>query len=113
MVRRYPEADAFERLGRVLTRAVRVDRLELPDRPTIYAFRVDRVDAAPVLVVWERRDAFDGECAAPVAVTVPWSTSSAHVVDVFGNSHVAQLDDCAVRLQVTDTPLFVSGEAAD
>jgi hypothetical protein len=111
--RRYPEADAFVRVGRVLAGAVRVDRIELPDCPTIYAFRVDCVDSAPVLVVWERRDAFDGECAAPVTVEVPWPTSGAHVADVFGNTHIATVDDGAVRLRVTDTPLIVSNGIAD
>jgi len=111
--RRYPEADAFERLGCLLMRAVRVDRLELSGCPAIYAFRVECVDAAPVLVVWERRDAFDGECAAPVAVTMPWSASGAHVVDVFGETHIADVHDGAVRLPVTDTPLFMSEDVAD
>jgi hypothetical protein len=106
--RRYPEADGFARVSRVLARVRDVERVNLPDCPTVYAFHVERIDAAPLLVLWERRDAFAGECAAPVTATVPWSQSRAHRGRL-GNTYAADAHDRALRLSLADTPLVISG----
>jgi hypothetical protein len=105
--RHYPEADAFVRVARVLNHAVRVERVTLADDPAVYAFRVERVDAAPTLVLWERRGTFDGECAAAVTVRVPWSQGGAHIEDAFGSVRLEDAVDGTLRLAVTDTPLFI------
>jgi len=107
---RYPEADAFKRVAGVLNHAVRVERVDVSACPTVHAFRVERVDATATLVLWERRDPFLGECADPVTVTLPWSGHEARIEDAFGNTGRIRPDAATLRLRLTDTPLFVSGD---
>jgi hypothetical protein len=107
---RYPEADAFERVAGVLNHAVRVERADVSECPTVHAFRVERVDATATLVLWERRDPFLGESADPVPVTLPWSGLEARIEDAFGNTRRIRPDSATLRLRLTDTPLFVTGD---
>ncbi len=110
METRYPEADAFERVARVLNHAVRVERADVAECPSVLAFRVERVDAEATLVLWEPRDPFLGECADAVTVTLPWSGTLARIEDAFGNICHSRPDAGTLRLRLTDTPLFVSGD---
>lgn len=105
---RYEEATTFALLAEALKGAVSIVRVEMVERPTVHAFRVERVEREPVLVLWERRDAFDGECEKPAAITLPWQTSSAHVVDAFGNARDIAAQGGALAIDLTDTPLFVT-----
>jgi hypothetical protein len=105
---RYPEATTFELLARTLTEAVDVVRVDLPEHPTVFAFRIDRANRAPVLVIWEKRDTFYGEDAESITIAVPWSLSSPHAVNAFGNRQTTSTASGRVILQVSDTPVFVT-----
>ena len=66
---RHPSAETFALLAERLA-GVEVDgvtRLEVPERPNLLVFEVRRHRRGPLLVVWEQRDAFDGEDEPPVA----------------------------------------------
>jgi hypothetical protein len=103
---RYPAADAFQRLATTLAGVVDVTRIE----PELHAYRVERAGRGPLLVVWERRDTFDGEDEPPVPVSLPWPAPEATAVDVFGGPHPVEVGDDRVRLMVSDTPVFISSD---
>jgi hypothetical protein len=105
---RYPAADAFALLADQLAGVLAVTRLDTADRPALFAFRVDRADRGPLLVVWQHRDTFDGEDEPPVTVSLPWSAPAATAVDTFGAPHPVAVDDGRLRIDVSDTPIFLS-----
>lgn len=108
IAQRLPAADTFALLASELDGVEQVERVELADQPATYAFTVCRAQRQPLLVVWDRRDTFDGESRAPLDVRLPWSGSTARAVDAFGNVQSADVVEGEVRLAVSDTPLFVS-----
>ncbi|GAA4581485.1 hypothetical protein GCM10023194_12860 [Planotetraspora phitsanulokensis] len=105
---RHPAADTFSLLAAQLDGVRRVTRVEVADRPTVYAFQVDRAGREPLLVLWDHRDMFDGEDAAPVTVTWPWPASSATAIDALGDVPAVELRDGRIELAVSVTPIFVT-----
>jgi hypothetical protein len=85
----------------------RVRRAEVPGRPSLRLFEVDRRDRGPLLVVWDQRDAFSGEDQPPVAFDRPWPAAAA-AVDAFGHAHPAEAGGGRLHLEVSATPLFVT-----
>ena len=104
---RYPEAETFELMSKHLQGVERVTPVQT-ENADVFAFRVDRAAREPVYVVWDRRDAFDGESESPREVALPWPSGTAQAVDAFGVTCEARVQSGEVRLQVTDTPVFVS-----
>jgi hypothetical protein len=105
--RRYPTADAFERMAKALNDVKKVKRIETPDQPSIFLFEATRVKRGPVYVVWERRDAFTGEASPAVPFSFPWTTSRAAAVDVLGEVAPARVTAGRLDLSVSLTPIFV------
>ncbi|GAA4572211.1 hypothetical protein [Planotetraspora kaengkrachanensis] len=105
---RHPAADTFALLAEQLDGVRSVTRVEVADRPTLYAFEVDRAGREPLLVLWDHRDMFDGEDAPPVAVTWPWPATSATATDALGGVPSVQLHDGRIELEVSITPIFVT-----
>jgi hypothetical protein len=105
---RHPAASAFALLATQLAGAVRVDRVEAAGQPTVAAFQVEREGRAPLLVLWDQRDLFDGEDEPPVAVEWPWAAGTATAVDALGGTVAAELRDGTLRLPVSVTPVFVT-----
>lgn len=105
--KRYPTADAFRRMAAELDGAETVRRVEVPERPSVFLFEVTRRGRAPLHVVWERRDAFSGEDAPPVAVSWAWTGESPSAVDALGASVAATVADGKVSLPVGATPVYV------
>jgi hypothetical protein len=86
-----------------------VTRHRLSDRPGVHAFEVDRAGFGPLLVLWDHRDAFDGEDEPPVSITWPWPAATATITDAFGQARTLPSQDGQLRLPVSLTPLFVAG----
>src|SRR6266704_1071070 len=78
---RYPAADAFERMTKALDGVQEVKRVEIPGKPSIFFFEVNRGKRGVSYVVWEQRDAFSGEDAPAVPFEWPWTTKGATAVD--------------------------------
>jgi len=97
---RTPAADTFALLARELAGATAAIGLA-------GAVSVERAGRPPLLVVWDPRDAFDGEDQPPVPVTVPWSAPGATAVDAFGVAREVEVDDATLRILVDDTPVLV------
>jgi hypothetical protein len=108
LTKRYPLADAFERMARELAGVESVERIAVPDRPTLYLFEVKRAKRAPLFVVWERRDVFSGEDQPASAFTWTWAFSEASATDALGQAVAATVQDGRVRLGVSVTPVFLT-----
>jgi hypothetical protein len=107
LTHRHPEAFTFELAARELDGVTRVDPLPLADAPGVHAFRLCRANREPLHIVWDQRDAFDGECEPPRQVELDWPAADAYAIDVFGAIAPAHVRSHILRLSVTDTPLFV------
>jgi hypothetical protein len=105
--KRYLGADTFERMTKALTGTQHVKRIDVPDKPPIFLFEVDRGKRGQVYVVWERRDAFSGEDSPAVPFDWPWAAKSASAVDVLGQTIPAQVADGRLHLAVSLTPIFI------
>jgi hypothetical protein len=108
--RRQPEAETFALLADLLAGAQAVRRMADAEQPTVYAFEIERDRSEPVLVVWERRDTFDGESQPAIRVALPWAAGQAHATDVFDRGVSTQVLDGRLFLEVRDTPVFVKGD---
>ncbi|HEY2765949.1 MAG TPA: hypothetical protein VGJ13_18360 [Pseudonocardiaceae bacterium] len=109
---RHPAANTFELLTGHLAGVRQVTRIEVPDRPTLYAFHVDRADREPLLVLWEHRDPFTGEDDPPVTVSWPWQAPDATAIDALGNARHTEIRDGRLRLDLSLTPVFVTAGRA-
>jgi len=109
---RYPSAETFALLAERLA-GVEVDgvtRLEVPERPSLSVFEVRRRRRGPLLVVWDQRDAFDGEDEPPVAFDWPWPAAPPVAVDALGQAQPAEVLDGRVKLSVSLTPVFIAAD---
>jgi hypothetical protein len=105
---RHPAADTFALLALALTGAQAVSRVTPDGQPgTVRAFEVTRAGRAPLLVLWDHRDPFDGEDQPPVPVTWPWPAEAAAVTDAFGHSRIVPSQNARLNLLVTGTPLLI------
>jgi hypothetical protein len=105
---RHPAAGTFELLARQLAGARAVTRVRASGPPALHAVSVDRPGRGPLLVLWDQRDAFDGEDEPAAAVTWPWPATAAEVTDAFGRVRTVASRDGELRLAVSDTPLFIT-----
>src|SRR4029077_1486833 len=105
---RHPAADTFALLAEQLAGARSVTRVETAARPALYAFDVDRDDRGPLLVLWDQRDAFDGEDEPPVTITWPWPGAAAVVTDAFGHTETVQARDGQIELKAGATPVYIT-----
>jgi hypothetical protein len=103
----YPAAETFRRMMHALVDVERVQRIEIPERPSIYLFEIQRRALSPLLVIWERRDTFSGEDEPQTSFTWPWSTAQALAMDVFGKAILAEVHDGYLHLPISITPVFV------
>jgi hypothetical protein len=102
-----PTGEAFGRMAHMLAGVREVTRVAIRERPAVFLFRVDRGERGPVYVVWERRDAFQGEDAPAVPVAWPWQAGAARAVDALGAVVPAAIAEGDVRLDVSLTPIYV------
>jgi hypothetical protein len=58
---RYPEANTFDLAARELDGVDELECVPIADPPGVHAFRLGQTGHPPVHVVWDQRDAFDGE----------------------------------------------------
>jgi hypothetical protein len=105
---RNPSAEAFALVAERLAGVDWVRRLEVPERPSLFLFEVERPGRGPMLAVWEARDSFDGEDEPPVGFRWPWPAATASAVDALGQDQPAEVRDGGVELAVSITPLLVT-----
>jgi hypothetical protein len=105
---RHPAADTFALLAERLAGVERVTRVEVAERPSLFAFQVDRAGREPLLVLWDQRDMFDGENEPPVTVAWPWPAPTATAIDALGETPATEIRGDRLLLPVSLTPVFVT-----
>jgi hypothetical protein len=105
--KRYSTADAFQRMAKALAGVRKVKRIDVPEKPSIFLFEVDRGQRGPVFVVWDRRDEFTGEDSPAVPFDCAWSAKHATVVDALGQTVPVQVGGGRLRLEISLTPVFL------
>jgi hypothetical protein len=84
-----------------------VQRIELPKHPTLYLYKVQRLERDSLFVIWEKRDAFSGEDKPSTLVTCKWPAARAHAMDVFGKAIPTKVINSHLHLSVSHTPVFI------
>jgi hypothetical protein len=107
LTKRYPLANAFERMARELVGVQSVERIAIPEKPALYVFEVKRAGRTPLLVVWERRDAFSGEDQPADTFEWRWTFPRASAIDALEETIPTTVQDGHVRLPVSVTPIFL------
>ena len=105
---RHPAADTFALMTERLAGVQRVTPVQVPGRPAVRAFEVDRAGRPPLLVLWEQRDVFAGEDEPPVTVDLPWPAATVTAVDALGGSPPAEVRDGRLRLPLSLTPVYLT-----
>lgn len=105
--KRLTGADTFERMAKALAGVRHVTKIDVPERPSIFLFEVDRGERGPAYVVWERRDAFTGEDSPAVPFEWPWSSKTANAEDALGHRMAVEVRDGKLHLSVSLTPIFL------
>ncbi len=108
LTKRYPLADAFERMAKELAGVESVERIAVPDKPSIYLFEVKRAKRTPLLVVWEKRDVFSGEDQPAIAFEWPWIFADASDTDALGQPVAVTVQGGHVHLDISVTPVFIT-----
>jgi hypothetical protein len=66
--KRFPIADAYQKMAKALGGVESVTRITVPDHPAIFLFEVRRHGQGPLYAIWEKRDVFSGEDAPPTSL---------------------------------------------
>lgn len=107
---RYPSGDALRLTAGILRGADKVRQHEVPGRPDLFVFEIERPDRPPVIAAWVRRPGLTGEDEPPVEFNWPWAAPQAHAVDAYGQARQPKLDSGRVHLPLTLTPVFLTPE---
>jgi hypothetical protein len=105
--KRQPTAEAFHRMAEALAGVCGVKRVEVPDKPSIFLFEVDRGSRGPVFVLWERRDEFTGEDSPAVPFECAWTVGRATTTDALGQTVPIRVADGRLYLEISLTPVFL------
>ena len=105
--KRYPGADAFERMTKALNGVQRVKRVNVPGKPSIFLFEVDRGARGTAYVAWERRDAFSGEDSPAIPFDWQWRWKTASALDAEGHAVPAKVADGVLHLDLSLTPILI------
>lgn len=111
--KRYPIADVYQRMAKALSGAETVTRRVVPDRPAMFLFEANRRGKNPLYVVWEKRDVFSGEDAAPTPFDFKWTPRGAVATDATGHAVPAKAEKGRIWLDVSVTPVFIEAKSAN
>ncbi|MGH9762412.1 MAG: hypothetical protein ACREDR_18665 [Blastocatellia bacterium] len=103
----YPVADAFKLMARFLNGVEQAKPIQIPDKPSVFFFEVDRGKRGPLYVVWERRDAFSGEDSPATSLELPWNTKRGAAEDAFGQTVPVEVTGERLKLSISLTPIYI------
>ncbi len=104
--KKYPVADVYRRMADKLNGVESVQKIDVPDFPTLQLFEVMRKRKKTLWVAWVQRDTFTGEDSPSLAVSFPISAKKVTGTDVFGTPVGAAIDKGALRVGLSVTPVF-------
>ena len=102
-----PTAKTYKIMAKSLDGLRAVKRIEVPDRPSIFLYEVDRGTRGPAYVVWQRRDAFSGEDSPPVHFAWAWTAKNATAMDALGQTVPVQIAGGQMHFDISLTPIFI------
>ena len=105
--KRYPVADAYQRMAKAFAGVRQVRRIDVPGKPAIFLFEVDRDNRGRAYVVWQRRDTFSGEELPPVPFDWECPLTEATAMDALGQEVPLQIYGGRLHLAVSLTPIFI------
>ncbi|HEY3268137.1 MAG TPA: hypothetical protein VGM37_14530 [Armatimonadota bacterium] len=105
--RRYPAADAFQRMTEALAGVRLVTRVIVPNSPSLYVFEVAGRKRHPMFVAWEKRDSFTGEDAPARLYDWAWKARGARAADAFGRMVPAKVEHGRLYIPVSLTPIYI------
>ncbi len=107
VTKEYPEAKTFKLMTSYLNHIENIERINIPQKDSLYFFEVTRAARNPVYVVWEKRDPFFGEDKPATNYSLPLNLQSAKAYDVFDNSIPLQISGNYLHIKVSGTPIFI------
>jgi hypothetical protein len=103
----YPSAETFRKMIHTFGYIQHVQRIVLPERPNVYLFKIQRHERGPIIVVWEKHDAFSGEGEPSATLTLKRPKTSVQAMDVFGETIPIKIIDDLLLLSISLTPVFI------
>lgn len=102
-----PIAQSYQRMAQALADIEQVERIDVPEQPSLYLFEVQRGARGPLLVAWQPRDTFHGEDEPPIPFRWPWHAENASALDALGQVLPVQVRDGYLHLPLSLTPVFI------
>lgn len=101
-----PLAAVFSRVAQALGKARSVTRIDVTGEDDVQAYRIDRSDAAPLLIAW-RRPPRRGEEVAPRPIRLRLSSPFCAATRADGSPVAVTCGSDAAVLALTDMPVFI------
>ncbi len=102
-----PSANAYKIMAKALEGLQSVKRIEVPGRPSIFLYEVNRGKRGLSYVVWEKRNEFSGEDLPAVPFDWAWAAKKATAMDALGRTVPVKIADGQLHLDVSLTPIFI------
>jgi len=109
---RYPAFYAYQRMVMKLRGMRSIGRLRTKSKD-IYLFCIEKEQGKRLYVLWEKRDPIHGEDIPPTPFEHTIDGKEVKITDVFGNVNTKEIEHSRLRINVTDTPLYVETIEAD
>ncbi|GCE30514.1 hypothetical protein KDA_59980 [Dictyobacter alpinus] len=103
----YPAAQTFQRMAAALADVQQIQRLYIPEKPTIYLFTVQRPQRSPLFILWEKRDTFTGEDAPATSFTWTNQATPITATDILGETIALETFQGHTILPIKDTPVII------
>ena len=106
LTKELPLAANFLCLSTALSGQTRVSRIAVSEHPDVYAFRVERTQRSPLLVIW-RRPPSVGDVADTLRVDVPWQDKAARATTAVGGKADFTKKSGVLNVHVSDMPILI------
>ena len=82
-----------------------IDRINTGNKD-IFLFKIDK-DNGEIYILWEKRDLFYGEEEPPTVFEVQTGFNKVLITDVFGEQSIIETENGVLRVNITDTPIYI------
>ncbi|MBR0346008.1 MAG: hypothetical protein IJI03_12200 [Rudaea sp.] len=106
LTKELPLATSFLRFSMALAGQTRISRIAVSAHPDVYAFRVERTQRSPLLVVW-RRPVDVGGSAEVLQVDLPWKEKAKQGTTAVGGKADFTKKGGTLSVLVSEMPIFI------
>lgn len=103
---RYPAFYAYQRMVKKLRGISSITHLRTKSK-NLYLFVIEKGDGKRLYVLWEKRDPSQGEGQPPTSFKLDIEAKKVTLTDVFGREEVKDVQEGILKINVTDTPLYL------